>query len=305
VPESENSGMATIYIIGAGFSKTCGIATDAEMLDALNPLLPRETPKIGPSITAIESVLDQNFRGQENVPFELFMSTVSALKFTSEFLGGGRNIFEEDEKEVRAALIKYLNCAVGNVDWENQGKPILEFMLTVDWNSDYILTFNYDLLIEEAAKKLSINVNDRVIHLHGAINEPELAWPTYTKFADNATKVPLGPRWKRAFGLLRDHTNIDEMVFIGYSMPNTDLEAKGTFNYVDWYNHDSLTSMTLENGKIVPNTKAYSYNIIVVNPADNIKNNYGFFRKKPIFYQLTLENWLDRKKQDENERGII
>ena len=27
--------MGTVYILGAGFSKTCGVATDAEMLDEL------------------------------------------------------------------------------------------------------------------------------------------------------------------------------------------------------------------------------------------------------------------------------
>ena len=80
--------MGTVYILGAGFSKTCGIATDLEMLDTLNPLLKREIPEGGgTSRTTIEHCREQNFRGQKEVSFELFMSTLSTLKFLPDALG--------------------------------------------------------------------------------------------------------------------------------------------------------------------------------------------------------------------------
>jgi hypothetical protein len=83
--------------------------------------------------------------------------------------------------------------------------------------------------------EVGASIADRVLHLHGAISEQNLAWPTYTKFAYRTTKTTLGPRWKQAFEVLRDHAAIKKLVFIGYSMPASDLEAKGLFNYTDWY----------------------------------------------------------------------
>lgn len=281
----KQQSMGTVYILGAGFSKTCGIATDLEMLDALNFLLkPTPQPKDpGNSKTTIEYLREQNFHSQPNAGFELFMSTLSSLKFSSEYLESGRNIFREEEQELRKALRTYLKSCVTNVRWEHEGMAILNFARQVDWEKDYILTFNYDLLLEAAAKRLDLDVAERIIHLHGAISERTLAWPTYTKFAYRTTKMPLAPRWKRAFKILRNQAEnqgrIDKLVFIGYSMPPTDLEAKSLFNYTDWYNQ-----------------KIYSYQIFVINPCEKIKQNYGFFRKDTVFHLLTLDEWLTHTK---------
>lgn len=38
--------MGAIYVVGAGVSKTCDIATDLEMLDKLNPLLEHTPSKL-------------------------------------------------------------------------------------------------------------------------------------------------------------------------------------------------------------------------------------------------------------------
>lgn len=164
-------------------------------------------------------------------------------------------------------------------------------MERVDWKHDFILTFNYDLLLEAAAKRLDLDVGKRIIHLHGAINERTLAWPTYTKFAYRTTKAPLAPRWKSAFNILRNQAKIDRLVFIGYSMPPSDLEAKSLFNYADWYNR---MSGPYYEGKPVPADKHYSYPIFVVNPSKKIAKNYEFFRKAPVFLTLKLEKWLKK-----------
>ena len=287
--------MGTVYIIGAGFSKTCGIATDLGMLDSLNPMLATETIGNGAPRTTIDYLREQNFRDEKEVGFESFMSTLTAAKFINEFLESNRKIFQEEEREIRKALCSYLKSCVHKVNWEVEGKIILDFMERVDWKHDFILTFNYDLLIEEAAKRLNVDVGERIIHLHGAIGERNLAWPTYTKFAYRTTKVPLAPRWKRAYNILRNQTEIDRLVFIGYSMPPSDLEAKSLFNYADWNNRMSGPSYE---GKRVPADKHYSYPIVVVNPEpdiEKIKANYKFFRKDPEFLPLTLEEWLRAK----------
>ena len=289
--------MGTIYVLGAGFSKTCGIATDMEMLDSLNPLLPR-TPQpedIGREPrTTIEHFREQNFLDQPKVSFELFMSTLSSLKFLPDSLGSATNVFREGEKEIRSALRTYLKSCVREIHWDIEGKTILDFMRRVDWKHDFILTFNYDLLLEAAAERLALTVGDRVIHLHGAIGEGTLAWPTYTKFAYRTTKVPMAPRWKKAFGILRNQAEIVRLVFIGYSMPPSDLEAKSLFNYADWYNTDSMRMPAFHEGKRVPADRCYSYKIVVVNPCETIAHNYSFFRKTPMFLPLTLEEWMKK-----------
>ena len=288
--------MGTVYIIGAGFSKTCGIATDLEMLDTLNPLLKREPQKGGGTPrTTIEHLRHQNFRGQTEVSFELFMSTLSALKFLPDALGPrGKNVFRSGEREVRRVLTDYLTCCVSKVDWNGNGKTILDFVRTVDWQHDHILTFNYDLLLEAAVKRVGNGIEGRIIHLHGAIGEKQLAWPNYTKFAYRTTKTPLAPRWKGAFEILRDQIQLDQMIFIGYSMPPSDFEAKGLFNYVDWYN--SLPDIPFVHGKLVPVEKRYTYPIVVVNPSPTVKRNYAFFRRTPQFIPLTLEGWLRNER---------
>jgi hypothetical protein len=285
--------MGTVYILGAGFSKTCGIATDLEMLDTLNPLLEATVGKgeVAPR-TTIEYLREQNFSHQPEVGFELFMSTLSSAKFINEFLESNRKIFQEEEEELQRALLAYLKSCVCKVDWDKEGKTILDFVRHVDWENDFILTFNYDLLLEAAAKRLDRNVMGRILHLHGAIGEQELAWPTYTKFADRTTMVPIAPRWKRAFYILRNQAEIDRLVFIGYSMPPTDFEAKSLFNYTDWYNRMSRSEPAFYEGKPVPADKCYSYQIVVVNPCKKIEPNYGFFRKDQVFLSLTLEGWL-------------
>ncbi|MHB8623876.1 MAG: hypothetical protein ACYC9J_13955 [Sulfuricaulis sp.] len=287
--------MSTVYILGAGFSKTCGIATDLEMLDSLNPMLTATIEKTGgPPRTTIEYLREQSFLNQREVGFELFMSTLSSLKFSAEYLGPGKNVFREEEKELRNALRTYLKSCVGKVNWEIEGKTVLDFIGRVDWERDFVLTFNYDLLLETAAIRIGLTAGERIIHLHGAIGERTLAWPTYTKFAYRTIKVPLAPRWKRAFNILRNQAEIDRLVFIGYSMPPSDLEAKSLFNYADWYN--SMEVKAFYDGKLVPADKHYSYQIIVVNPCKKIAPNYEFFRKAPVFLPLTLEKWLKKSE---------
>lgn len=91
--------MGTVYILGAGFSKTCGIATDLEMLDSLNPMLKATVGKGGGEPrTTIEYLREQNFHNQQEVGFELFMSTLSSLKFLVESLGPGRDVAREEEQ---------------------------------------------------------------------------------------------------------------------------------------------------------------------------------------------------------------
>jgi hypothetical protein len=283
--------MGTVYVLGAGFSKTCDIATDLEMLDALNPLLKATDQKGGGSPrTTIEHLREQNFLNRRGIGFEEFMSTLSSLKFLGDSLESGKNVFRQEERELRKALKRYLVQCVRRVNWNAEGEAILEFVRRIDWERDHILTFNYDRLVETAAEKLGIAVSDRIIHLHGTIGERTLAWPVYTKFAYRTTKAPLAPRWKRAFEILRNQADLDQLIFIGYSMPPSDLEAKGLFNYSDWYN--SLSATPFYHGNLVPPSKRYSYDICVVNPSAEVADHYGFFRRRPTFLLQKFDVWL-------------
>lgn len=271
--------MGTIYVLGAGFSKTCGIALDTEMLDRLNPYLDRESRKGGSGMTAIDYVKSQNFPGEGVVGFEIFMSTLSALKFLPEFAGIKPNVFQDSEQEIRKALKHYLADGLRDIRWDDKrNSPILDFVKKVAWGEDTVLTFNYDLLLESAARYVQIDTGDSILHLHGAVNERRLAWPTYKKFAYRNTRTALGIRWNRAFEILRNCRKLERIVFIGYSMPPTDLEAKGLFNYTDWYNQSDSQN---------------KYEIAVVNPDQKIiDNNYAFFRQSVRPYCMTLAEWI-------------
>ena len=63
--------MGQVYVLGAGFSKTCDIATDYEMLDVLNQLLPKTKDKSGTIGTCIDALREQNVREQHGVSFEI------------------------------------------------------------------------------------------------------------------------------------------------------------------------------------------------------------------------------------------
>lgn len=300
--------MGTIYVIGAGFSKTCGVATDIEMLEAINPRLKPTEPKGGGQPkTSIQYLLEQNFRTQKKVGFELFMSTLSALKFLPDSQQATKNVFREMEREIKKCLTGYLKSSISKINWRANGKIILDFAAQVNWSTDFFLTFNYDLLLESAATKLGVqNFSDRIIHLHGSVAERTLAWPIYTKFAYQTTKKPLSQRWNKAFDALRNQPEIDRLVFIGYSMPASDLEAKGLFNYADMYN--SFQGPTFYHSQRVPDSKVYSYEILVITPEadqNKIRDNYSFFRKTPIFIPKTLAQWMDRDKERDKGGRVI
>ena len=271
--------MGTIYVIGAGFSRTCDIATDNEMLDVLNALLKKDETKSGRVLTWIEAIREQNFAERPIVGFEEFMSTISALKFMPEFLGHKPNLFAEAEREIRQALKHYLRQEVKKVDWHTKGKSIIEFVKRANWKQDLAISFNYDLLLESAMDRVGIEAKDRILLLHGSVAERTLAYPTYKKLAYRNARSTLAKRWGAAFKQLRKLSHSDRLVFIGYSMPPSDFEAKGLFNYTDWYNRDSAHH--------------YRYPIIVVNKDPDIKSNYSFMRRAPEVCIGTFSRWVD------------
>lgn len=275
--------MGTIYVIGAGFSRTCEIATDYEMLDALNPLLNQVKTETGTVQTFIEAVKEQNFQGREKVGLEEFMSTVSALKFMPEFMELEPNTFARGEYKLRQALKRYLRERVSRVDWRKEGKSICQFVKRVNWGDDIVITFNYDLLLERGMKEVGIYASDRILHLHGSLADRTLAYPTYKKLAYRNTRSALAKRWKEAFDRLRKLNKADRLVFIGYSMPSSDFEAKGLFNYSDWYNANALN-------------ERYAYPIVLVNRDPKIATNYSFLRRPPEPRIETFAAWVESQQ---------
>lgn len=274
-----------IYILGAGFSATCEIATDANMLDALNPLMDSTPPPKAPNSagTGIDFLRDQLFFGKNEIGFESFMSVLNSQSFLSECLDpGGKNIFEQQEGNVVSALRKYLEDKVDAAIATGQDNPICQFIDRVNWEKDVVITFNYDLLLEKFLEEKQISPKHEIIHLHGSLLDGQtLVYPNYRKFTEKAQRNYFTERWKNAFEYLRERTDtepVSEWVFIGYSMPVTDAEAMGLFAYADYYNYSG---------------QRYGYKIIVVNPDPGAMKNYAFFRKKEITYcPLTLEEYL-------------
>jgi hypothetical protein len=257
------------------------------MLDTLNPLIKRTRTKRDIAFgtppekwqTSIDSLREQMFHHKPDVGFEEFMSMLWSAKYMARYLDLDKNIFRQEEREIRTALKTYLSDCVRRVDWHSQGgQAILRFVRSIDWSRDFVITFNYDLLLETAAEREGLAVDGRVVHLHGTVNDEQLAWPIYAKFAYLTTKKALGPHWKQAFRILRSQADagiMERLVFIGYSMPRSDLEAHNLFNYTDWYNVDSR----------------YKYSVVVVNPGD-VQAQYSYLRKPVEFRRETLADWV-------------
>ncbi len=276
----------TIYILGAGFSATCGIATDASMLDALNPLLDNTPPPKAPSTpgTCIDFLRNQLFFNQKNIGFETFMSVLNGQSFLAKCISSDNDIFEKEEDEIISALRKYLADKVDAAIARGMDNPICQFIDRVNWEKDIVITFNYDLLLEKFLEQKNIHPNNKILHLHGSLDDPMLVYPNYRKFTDKSQKQYFTDRWLDAYNILREKgkENVDPVskwVFVGYSMPSTDAEAKGLFAYADYDNRGS----------------EYKYKISVINPDLGAIRNYDFFRKGISFYSVPLEKYLDDK----------
>lgn len=270
-----------IYILGAGFSASCGIATDANMLEALNPLLDDTPPPKSPSTsgTYVDYIRRQMFFDRAGVGFETFMSALNSQTFLSEAINpNGQNIFQNAEEEIVTALRKYLNEKVDIALKNNLTHSVEFFAERVNWDKDVVITFNYDLLLEKVLEKKQITPSNEIIHLHGSLAEPTLVYPNSRKFTNPLEKQTFSKRWKDAFDYLRgnkDAESVSDWIFIGYSMPATDAEAMGLFAYADFYN------------------SSQKYHISVVNPDSNIIKNYAFFRKPITYHRSTLESYLE------------
>jgi len=203
---------------------------------------------------------------------------VYALNYMPEYLELDRNIFRDDAREIRAGLRKYLKEAMAAVNWTTTGQSVLKFVRSIDWKNDSVITFNYDLLVEHALDKLGISPSgDSILHLHGSLSDKQMAYPTARKFAYKGNKKRFGPRWKKSFEALRSLGKTDRLIFIGYSLPPTDLEARGLFNYADWYN------MPLDR---------YSYTVTVVNNDPCVLANYNWFRRPITLHKMTFAEWV-------------
>jgi hypothetical protein len=277
--------LRTIYILGAGFSATCEIATDANMLEALNPFMDNTPPPKAPNTpgTDIDYLRNQLFPGRKEIGFEAFMSILNGQSFLPECLypnEKGNSISEQQEQNIEIALRKYLENKVDDVVANGLDNPICQFINHVNWDTDIVITFNYDLLLEKVLEKMKINPAYEIIHLHGSLTDQVLVYPNYRKFTDQDQRKYFAERWKKAFKFLRgqeDNESVCKWVFVGYSMPVTDAEAMGLFAYSDFYNYGSAE---------------YNYKIIVINPDPGVMKNYAFLRKEITYFRLTLEEYL-------------
>lgn len=271
----------TIYILGAGFSASCEIATDREMLDELNNFLDNTPPakSSGERKTSIDYLRDQLFHNQQDYGFETFMSVLNGQSFLAKCLDPDNKIFEEEEEKIILALRKYLTNKVDAAVSKGQHNPVCTFIDRVNWEIDVVITFNYDLLLERFLEQKRITPRNKILHLHGSLNDSMLVYPNYNKFASESHQMFFQDRWRDAYNILRQKEGsaaVAEWQFIGYSMPPTDSQARGLFAYVD---HDNQGSK-------------HQYKISVVNPDHDIQKNYSFLRKKIIFHELKLETYL-------------
>lgn len=197
------------------------------------------------------------------------------------YLKVGKDIFSETEAEIVLALRNYLAEATEAINFNCSSNPVRRFAESVNWDTDLVVTFNYDLLLEAALSAIGTNHDDRILHLHGSLRDDDLVYPNTRKFTDSNNRIYYAERWRAAFDALREHTTLLKIVFIGYSMPPSDYEARGLFNYADWYNDLGHSS----------------YEVWVVNPDSRVSANYDFLLHPPIYKQLKLEEYVGARAQ--------
>jgi hypothetical protein len=97
--------------------------------------------------------------------------------------------FAESERIIERLLRKYLADAVRKIDATSAGSAIARFVSMVDWSKDMVITFNYDLLLEKFLSRARINAGDRMIHMHGSLNDKTLVYPNFKKFNSRKKRI--------------------------------------------------------------------------------------------------------------------
>ena len=165
-----------IFFLGAGFSAGAGIPLTNKLLPMAARLFQSEAAGLFGRVANYANEVDVDFEGNPNA--EDFSKLCTHLEFLElrEYAGGER--WSSDGSREKVALKFYLAKAIALSAPESHQIPnhYLEFAdsLTPD---DIIVTFNWDLLLESALKKVgkaySYNWKTGQIHilkLHGSIN---------------------------------------------------------------------------------------------------------------------------------------
>ncbi len=178
------SSKRTVYILGSGFSASCGLPTVRDLFQAIFKLpdsYNREKNIVKHAITRLYPFF-KDYQGSESYPpFEEFLSLCSAtIDFESENTHAltpyvGNSWFQTYEAATH--LLEVAINEITNTQKSEDAEPLLRFIDNLS-DDDVILTFNWDTLIERClfkkGRKISYNLSEKgkitILKLHGSLS---------------------------------------------------------------------------------------------------------------------------------------
>ena len=313
--------MARCYILGAGFSKVCGLPLARELtcrvFESAYPVGDEQRERARKAyLNFLQSVYTYcNFK-TDWPDFEDLITLLDEWeRYRFDYEGPEPTSNYYNPKHLKTVLLKSMGlhlCKIIGECEDNQMQIIKDFVCSVVESNEIIVSFNWDLLIEVACQKLGQIIdygkaNEGSLSLikpHGSLNLAEMSRDHYDKAIkksinvhsieiiyenngivvvraenpeDSANRIIhpfkdvllveptarkaysstwIKQQWQYALDVIR---SVDEIVVIGYSLPNTDFRPRILLQLAGLY-RKKMPSITI----IDPN-------------ADRLMNHYKRF----------------------------
>ena len=282
------------YILGAGFSKACGLPLASKLTEAVMRYCNNQDAELGPDAfretieqqrTFIHELFPQCDLNTSYPDFEELITVLDEWEDYRRACGGGTDEFIHN---LKTSLLQNLNALlcdeVSEAKKTDSFKSVQGFVKRACMEQSSIVSFNWDLLLEVAAKSIELEVvyqkpraeDVKALCLakpHGSLNLAELSEQDWeekknainvaprdmkTEWRDELTGIrvlriqnpatdpkgmvyTLGPiivppatrkvyespwitrQWCLALDMVR---NAEEVVIIGYSLPETDIRPR-------------------------------------------------------------------------------
>lgn len=331
--------MSRCYILGSGFSKICGLPLAGELAaEVFRHSYPDNfwQPRTRKAYLEYLKDIYPNCDFESNWPdFEDLITVLDEWEdYHCSYEGTGISGNLLNVAHLKNVLLKHLGLLLcertAAASSSGQMDVIKDFVRSVCEEKSTIISFNWDLLVEIAAKELNIGIsygsetNDglEIAKPHGSLNLAELETERFTEMQDSInihslqidwktdstvvirTSDPIDAanriihpfesallveptarksylsgwiqlQWRRALDFLR---RVEELVVIGYSLPNTDFRPRILLQLTTFCRQDQ------------PRLK-------LVDPrATEVANDYRQFLSMPIeAIEGSWEEWFARQ----------
>ncbi len=168
--------IGNIFVLGSGFSASCGLPTQAGLFKALiNQADPKDVPRLRNMLKLFFPHIDET--ADSYPPFEQFLSLLTAsLDLSSDEEGSLAMFPREQQEKVRQYCLRQLRMVLvdRSESYRKNESAIQKFVRCLK-TGDTIITFNWDVLIEQALRHAKKNfgffshADITLLKLHGSL----------------------------------------------------------------------------------------------------------------------------------------